>query len=98
MQSYISAIIWKIKSLFSRNNHYSSIVINSFIDERAAIRNHSRLYNCAVGKYSYVARNCLIQNTIIGKYCSISEGCNIGMPSHPTGYVSTSPVFLEGNL
>ncbi len=61
------------------------------------MKQNVRIYNSKIEKYSYVARNSLIQNTDIGKFCSISEYCNIGMPSHPIHMISTSPLFLKGN-
>ena len=73
------------------------MLINAKIDKTSAVRNKTRLYNVKMGRYSYVARNSLIQNTEIGSFCSISEGCNIGLPSHPLTFLSTSPVFLNGN-
>ncbi len=92
----VSLLSWKLRALFSGKNHFSANVIDSSIDKTAAVRNHVRIYHSALGRYSYVARDTLIQNTEIGSFCSIAEGCNIGMPSHPVGFVSTSPVFLHG--
>lgn len=96
MNSLISIIKWKIGALFSKTNHFSANVINSQLHKSSAICKRVRAYNVKIDKYTYVARNTLIQNTVIGSYCSISEGCNIGMPSHPAYNVSTSPVFLNG--
>lgn len=96
MSALISVLISKIKSVFNPRLSFSSVLLNCKLDKTAAVRQSSRLYNVSMGKYSYVARNTLIQNTSIGAFCSVSEGCNIGMPSHPTDFVSTSPVFLTG--
>ncbi len=93
----ISLVKWKIGALFSKNNHFSANVINSEIHRTSAICRKVRAYNVRIGKYTYVARNTLIQNAVIGAFCSISEGCNIGMPSHPAYFASTSPIFLKGN-
>lgn len=87
----------KIKSIFSKKISFFATILNSDIDRNAAIRQKSRIYGSSIGKYSYVARNTLIQNTEIGSFCSISEGCNIGMPSHPTDFISSSPVFLSSS-
>ncbi len=95
-KTLLSLVFWKIKSIGSKHIHFSANIVNSQIEASAAIRNHVRAYHIELGRYSYVARNTLIQNTIIGSFCSISEGCNIGMPSHPSRFVSTSPVFLRG--
>ncbi len=96
MNRYLEVVAWKIRALFSKKNHFTSVVFHSVVNPTASIRNGVRAYNSIVGKYSYVARNTLLQNTQLGAFCSVSEGCNIGMPSHPADFVSTSPVFLIG--
>lgn len=96
MSALINVALSKIKSIFNSRIAFSAILYNSKIDKTSAVRQGSRLYGVTMKKYSYVARNSLIQNASIGAFCSISEGCNIGMPSHPTNLVSTSPVFLSG--
>lgn len=96
MNALISVISSKIKSIFNSRLSFSAVLLNCKIDKTAAVRQKSRLYGVDLGRYSYVARNTLIQNTSIGAFCSVSEGCNIGMPSHPADFVSTSPVFLSG--
>ncbi len=86
----------KVKSIFSKKISFSATIFNSHIDKTVSIRQNSRIHGSKIGRYSYVARNTLVQNAEIGSFCSISEGCNIGMPSHPTDFVSSSPVFLKG--
>lgn len=97
MNSYISILEYKLKSIFDKRKSITAIVICSELDKTSAIRNHCRIYSSSVGRYTYIARDTLVQNTKIGSFCSISEGCNIGMPSHPTWMLSTSPVFLAGS-
>ena len=92
------AVAWeKIRLLVNRKCAWSVITIDSTIDRKASVRQKCRVYGSKLGRYSYIGRNRLVQNTEIGQFCSISEGCNIGMPSHPTEFVSTSPVFLSGS-
>ena len=93
----LSFIRYKICSIFDKKKHFSAVVLNSSLDPMSAVRPNCRVYDSSLGRYSYVARNSLIQHTQIGKFCSISEGCNIGMPMHPTNLISTSPVFLKGS-
>lgn len=96
MNRYMDWMIQKIFSLFNSRISFRSTIINSSIDKTAAVHCGARLYSVKLGRYSYVTRNTLVQNTTIGQFCSISDNCNIGMPTHPTDYVSTSPVFLNG--
>lgn len=88
---------YKLQSIADRKKHISATVFNTKIHKTASVRQHCRIYDSSLGRYTYVARSTLIQNADIGAFCSISEGCNIGMPSHPTSMVSTSPVFLDGS-
>lgn len=53
------------------------------------------LHAVNLGDYSYVGDGSRIINADIGKYCSISSSVQIGLGRHPTGFVSTSPVFFS---
>ena len=53
--------------------------------------------NSQIGKYTYVQRDSSVLNADIGPFSSIAEGCRIGLPSHPLGQVSTSPVFYDSS-
>lgn len=70
-----------------------SVLQESKVDRNAAICKGCRFYRSEIGKYSYVGNNTFINNTKIGNFSSISGDCCIGNPSHPTDWVSTSPVF-----
>lgn len=96
MNAYIDVFKNKVKSFFSKRLSVSSVIFNSKVSKKSAIKGKSRFYNGKICDYSFIGRNCLIQNTSIGKFVSISDNCNIGMPSHPVNYLSTSPVFLSG--
>lgn len=95
LKSIFDVFVYKIKSIFNKRHSFSAVIFNSKVSEYAAVLKNVRFYNSSVSDYSYIGRNSLIQKTKIGKFCSISENCNIGMPSHPLDYMSTSPVFLS---
>lgn len=63
------------------------------IDKTAAICSGVRFYRGKIGKYSYIGNNSFVSDTDIGSFTSISTDCYIGGTSHPTDWVSTSPVF-----
>ena len=50
---------------------------------------------CEIGEFSYISPGCSAVNrkSRIGKYCSIGTNVQIGVSQHPTGWLSTSPVF-----
>lgn len=91
----LEAIGQKVKCISGRSSVLSTIV-RSNVERTAALCRGVRFYGSSIGRYSYIARNTLVQNTDIGSFCSISEGCMLGMPSHPTDMVSSSPVFCSG--
>ena len=66
------------------------------IDKTANVSAGSVLARVKMGKYSYTGASTYITNAIIGNYCSIGGEVHIGGGIHPTGTVSTSPVFLKG--
>lgn len=63
------------------------------VDKTAAICTGVRFYRGKIGKYSYIGNNSFVSDTDIGSFTSISTDCYIGGTSHPTDWVSTSPVF-----
>lgn len=73
----------------------------TFYDNRSVISNKVRtqrmviLRRCTIGDYSYVGYNTNVYNAEIGKFCSISKDVCIGLPSHPTRFMSTSPIFVN---
>ena len=69
------------------------IIQEAVIDKTAAICSGVRFYRGKIGKYSYIGNNSFVSDTDIGNFTSISTDCYIGGTSHPTDWVSTSPVF-----
>jgi acetyltransferase-like isoleucine patch superfamily enzyme len=57
---------------------------------RGAVLTESKL-----GAYSYVQSGSAVYNAEIGSFCSIASAVTIGLGSHPTSMVSTSPVFYD---
>lgn len=51
----------------------------------------------SIGDYSYVNFGTIFASGTAGKFCSIGPYAIIGMPEHPTSYLSTSPK-LYGNF
>jgi len=85
---YISKILKKI--------HIPAIK-NSEIHSTSKIASASHVVNTKIDKYSYVGNNCTIIDTEIGSFCSVADNVVIGGASHPIEWVSTSPIFHNGN-
>ena len=69
------------------------VLQEAVVDKTAAICSGVRFYRGKIGKYSYIGNNSFVSDTNIGNFTSISTDCYIGGTSHPTDWVSTSPVF-----
>ena len=69
----------------------------SSIAKSSRINSGSNIVNSQIGKYSYCGYDCWIIDAEIGSFCSISNNVRIGGPAHPIDWVSTSPVFHNGN-
>ena len=69
------------------------ILQEAVVDRTAAICSGVRFYRGKIGKYSDIGNNSFVSDTDIGNFTSISTDCYIGGTSHPTDWVSTSPVF-----
>ena len=78
--------------LFSHTSLFC-VLQEAKVDKTAAVCSGVRFYRGNIGKYSYIGNNSFVCDTDIGNFTSISTDCYIGGTSHPTEWVSTSPVF-----
>lgn len=95
MDRLLALFISKVKSLFLRSLSFSSRIEYSTISRKAKIWGKCKVFNSAVGDYTYVGCNCRIVHAHIGKFCSIARDCAIGMGSHPLDNISTSSIFTS---
>lgn len=65
------------------------------IPEKCRIQRFVVLRKCTLGDYTYIGYNTNIYHAQIGKFCSISKDVSIGLASHPTSLISTSPIFVN---
>lgn len=87
---------WIKNSLFKKGVSTTALVnLNCSISPKSKVYMKARLNGVTMEDYSYIGKCCVIHNTRIGKFCSISACCVIGLPCHPTDYISTSPVFIS---
>jgi chloramphenicol O-acetyltransferase type B len=56
---------------------------------------HCNLGKTKVGKYTYVSEGAHAGSVNFGRFCSIGSEFRSGFGSHPTDFVSTSPVFFS---
>ena len=76
-------------------NRKPCMIRNSRIHKKASVGNGAQFVGSTIGRYSYLWGTSAV-NTEIGSFCSIAAGSTIGGGSHPTDWVSSSPVFYKG--
>ena len=74
-----------------------SAIKNSYFEKPSKCEAQSTIVNSSFGYYSYCGYRCTILNTSIGRFSSIADDVTIGVSNHPINWVSTSPVFYNGN-
>ncbi|PFG15034.1 CatB-related O-acetyltransferase [Bacillus sp. es.036] len=67
----------------------------TIVGKGCAINAYNRISHSQIDRYTYTARNCNVMNARIGSFCSIGPGCQIGLGSHPSHFVTTSPIFYS---
>ena len=85
------------KRRFPNSTIYKNVRIDikSFVGINSVLFSNTSLIESIIGRYTYVQKYSSIYNTEIGNYCSIASSVSIGLASHPTDFISTSPVFYD---
>ena len=78
--------------LFSKISPFA-LVRNSNVDKTSSIGFNCRIYDCEVGRYTYIGKHTIACNTQIGNFCSVADNCFISPGKHPLNMISSSPVF-----
>ncbi|MBE9599522.1 CatB-related O-acetyltransferase [Pedobacter sp. MC2016-24] len=73
----------------------TSINPNCKISENVHIYHNCIINNVNIDSFTYIGYNCTIQNSSIGRFCSIANDVFIGLGTHPTDLISTSPIFYR---
>jgi virginiamycin A acetyltransferase len=76
-------------------NQYIDFSGNCSISPKSRVNSPYNLQNVELGDYSYIDRNSFASQVKIGKYCSIGPNLMCGWGIHPTGGLSTSPMFYS---
>lgn len=63
--------------------------------KNCALNFYTKISHAEVGDYTYFSANCQVMHAIIGSYCSIGPGAKIGLGSHPTNFIASSPIFYS---
>jgi virginiamycin A acetyltransferase len=77
------------------HQHYMALALGSTFEPGVALFEHARVHESHIGTHSYVGAHTMMGRTSVGSFCSIGPGCRFGMGRHPTGFVSTHPLFYS---
>jgi acetyltransferase-like isoleucine patch superfamily enzyme len=67
----------------------------SRLESSVALHSRSDLSEANVGRFTYIAKDTVLNGVDIGSFCSIGPRCLIGSGDHPVDWVATSPVFYS---
>lgn len=99
MIGYISYVIGIIKNIFNpKTSLFAIIGADCKIGKQTTIHRFAKIKRASViGDYTYVSCYSVLDNVHVGRFCSIADNCHIGMPTHDTHLLSTSPIFTLKN-
>lgn len=72
-----------------------ALLAGSRLEPCVAVHPRSNLSEVNVGRFTYIARDSVVNEVDIGRFCSIGPRCLIGSGDHPVAWVATSPVFYS---
>jgi chloramphenicol O-acetyltransferase type B len=70
-------------------------IFNSSLADFVSIQPKCALNDVRVGRYSYIARETHLNDVAIGSFASIGPRTLLGCGEHPSGFISTAPVFYS---
>ena len=91
---------WSLSSLKMRLKNLK-ISFFCFFDSKtrlsssAVVGRFCVLRETVIGDYTYIGYSSNLNNVTIGKFCSISKNVCIGITTHPSSWVSSSPIFFS---
>lgn len=94
-------LLWRAVTTLARavrrtgNPRWAHRVFGTSIGRPVRLRGVCKLAGCTVGDYTYFGGGASVQHASIGKFCSIGPGLIAGWGLHPTGGVSTAPMFYS---
>ena len=62
------------------------------------IDSFSRIFNCYLGKYSYIGESCDFREIKIGRYCSFGARITCVLGQHPLNFISTHPFCYQKGI
>jgi acetyltransferase-like isoleucine patch superfamily enzyme len=69
------------------------VSLDSTLGAKVRILDECRIYNCDIGRYTYLGSSCHFERTEIGAFTSIGSQVICGRGTHPLNFISTYPGF-----
>lgn len=95
LRSFPELIIVNDKRLRETLNLVHNNQGNTLVGHNTKIYAPSWIFDAKIGDYTYIATNAHISKTVIGRFCSIGPNLLCGWGIHPTGGISTHPMFYS---
>lgn len=73
----------------------NSEVYNSAIEENVRIQTKCVVTDVELGRYSYIARETILNGVHLGSFVSVGPRCLLGLGEHPVDLPTTSPAFYS---
>jgi virginiamycin A acetyltransferase len=96
LQDFFLRFAWRSRS-GARISLLSVFSPSCLFGRNARVERMCVLHGVKLGDYSYVGDGSRIISAEIGRFCSVSGSVQIGLGRHPSGLVSTSPVFFSNH-
>lgn len=89
--------VYRLRRRFPRSVIYSGVVADreSMLSNYSVLFRNMTLHKSLVGSYTYIQENTAVYCADIGPFCSIARNVTIGLFTHPTHMISSSPVFYD---
>lgn len=89
--SYLSKSIIQSQVIIGNN----CFINDSDLSENIIIYSNCQLSKVVMRRFSYVAENSRLNLVKLGSFCSIGPDIICGRGEHPTGFLSTHPIFFS---
>lgn len=101
MIEYLKKLIkyYRYKNRYPKSLLYFGVNVDSSttLGKHTVLFPHVFVHNSSIDDYSYVQKSSEVIDTDISKFCSIASGVSIGLASHPTHLLSSSPIFYDND-
>jgi acetyltransferase-like isoleucine patch superfamily enzyme len=90
---YRSRRLRKLHGLVSLGDDFEHAIHRATFGRACHLAGPVYVFDSTIGDFTYIEVGCRISSADVGKFCAIAPYSIIGLVAHPTGMVSTHPLF-----